>query len=44
LFLGRVDYEDYDNRGDTKTREMLWQASHNLGKTSQLFTGVLNYG
>ena len=41
LFLGRVDYQDFDHRGDTKTRKGLWQASANLDKKAQLFTGVL---
>jgi lysosomal alpha-mannosidase len=41
VFLGRVDYQDFDQRGKTKTREMLWQASSSLGKQAQLFTGIL---
>lgn len=44
LFQGRVDYQDFEHRGKTKTREGLWQASANLGKASQLFTGVLPNG
>jgi lysosomal alpha-mannosidase len=41
LFLGRIDYQDFENRGKLKTREMLWQASENLGKSAELFTGIL---
>ena len=44
LFVGRVDYQDFDTRGASKNREMLWQASENLGKAAQLFTGVLPNG
>ena len=44
LFLGRVDYQDFETRGADKTREMLWQASDNLGKAAQIFTGILAYG
>jgi lysosomal alpha-mannosidase len=44
LFLGRVDYEDFEQRGKTKTREMIWQASENLGQQAAIFTGVLPYG
>jgi lysosomal alpha-mannosidase len=44
LFLGRVDYEDFEQRGKTKTREMVWQASENLGQQASIFTGVLPYG
>ena len=44
LFLGRTDYQDFDHRGDTKTREGLWQASENLGHQAQIFTGVLPNG
>jgi lysosomal alpha-mannosidase len=44
LFHGRIDYQDFDLRGDTKTREFLWQASQNLGESAQLFTGILPNG
>ena len=44
LFHGRIDYQDFDFRGETKTREFLWQASENLGKPAQLFTGILPNG
>ncbi|CAF2748312.1 unnamed protein product [Rotaria sp. Silwood2] len=32
LFLGRVDYEDYATCYQTKTMEMIWKASSNLGE------------
>nr|AYV99578.1 venom polypeptide [Dolopus genitalis] len=41
LFFGRLDYQDKDKRLRTKTSEMIWRASANLGKTSDLFTGAL---
>jgi lysosomal alpha-mannosidase len=42
LFLGRIDYQDLKWRGESKTREFLWQASDSLSKSAQLFTGVLH--
>jgi lysosomal alpha-mannosidase len=44
LFLGRIDYQDSDQRSETRTREMLWQASTNLGEKGRIFTGILPYG
>jgi lysosomal alpha-mannosidase len=44
LFQGRIDYQDFDFRGDTKTREFLWHASSNLGESADLFTGILANG
>ena len=44
LFLGRIDYQDVQTRGATKTREMLWQGSENLGDAARIFTGVLPFG
>ncbi|KAF5279397.1 hypothetical protein FQA39_LY05507 [Lamprigera yunnana] len=41
LFLGRIDYQDKENRFNRKTPEMIWQSSQNLGNSSNLFTGVL---
>jgi hypothetical protein len=31
LFFGRADYEDLQRRNTTKTMEMVWKASANLG-------------
>lgn len=31
LFFSRTDYRDYSQRHDTKTMEMIWKASANLG-------------
>jgi hypothetical protein len=31
LFLGRDDYQDFPNRYATRTMEMIWKASANLG-------------
>jgi len=45
LFQGRIDHQDFDFRGETKTREGLWQASASLdGTQAELFTGVLPNG
>jgi len=32
LFFGRADYQDFDERHKTKTLELIWKASANLGK------------
>ncbi len=34
LFFGRADYEDKSTRNSTKTKEMVWKASANLGELS----------
>lgn len=41
LFFGRVDPQDYVERYRTKTMEMIWKGSANLGEESWLFTGVI---
>ncbi|XP_046392611.1 lysosomal alpha-mannosidase-like isoform X2 [Ischnura elegans] len=41
LFFARLDYTDKSHRLDTKSAEMVWKGSPNLGKKSWLFTGVL---
>src|SRR5690606_14451753 len=41
LFFGRLDYQDKTLRESTKTMEMIWRGSENLGNASDLFTGVL---
>jgi alpha-mannosidase len=32
LFFGRADYQDIEQRNATKTMEMIWKGSANLGK------------
>ena len=32
LFFSRADYQDIQTRNSTRTMEMLWKASANLGK------------
>jgi alpha-mannosidase len=32
LFFGRADYQDIQERNATKTMEMIWKGSANLGK------------
>jgi lysosomal alpha-mannosidase len=32
MFFRRVDFEDLDQRQKTKTMEMIWKASDNLGE------------
>jgi lysosomal alpha-mannosidase len=44
LFHGRLDYQDNDYRWQQKTREMIWQASANLGDAATIFTGILPNG
>ncbi|XP_054258367.1 lysosomal alpha-mannosidase isoform X2 [Macrosteles quadrilineatus] len=41
LFVGRIDYMDKATRLIHKDMEMIWEASPNLGKEADLFTGVL---
>ncbi|XP_063391810.1 lysosomal alpha-mannosidase-like [Cydia fagiglandana] len=41
LFLGRIDYQDKDQRLSERTMEVLWRGSDDLGKSSDIFTGVL---
>ncbi|CAF4002973.1 unnamed protein product [Adineta steineri] len=41
LFVGRADYQDLQKRNTTKSMEMIWKASANLGRQSWLFTGIL---
>ena len=44
LFIGRDDILDELERAYTKTREMLWKASPNLGESADIFTGLLPIG
>ena len=44
LFHGRIDYQDDDYRREMKNREMIWQASANLGDAATIFTGILPHG
>ena len=46
LFIGRDDMLEEVFRAATKTREMVWKASPSLGKSSDIFNGILpiNYG
>ena len=44
VFQGRVDYQDGDTRWQQKTREMIWQASANLGDAATIFTGIVPNG
>ena len=41
IFFGRVDLQDFAIRYQTKTMEMIWKGSPNLGEESWLFTGVI---
>ncbi|XP_044750282.1 lysosomal alpha-mannosidase isoform X3 [Coccinella septempunctata] len=41
LLLGRIDYQDKSNRFKTRTPEVVWKASDNLGDAANLFTGVM---
>ena len=41
LFFGRIDLQDFAQRSQSKTMEMIWKGSNNLGEKSWLFTGVI---
>ncbi|KAL0858609.1 hypothetical protein ABMA27_012444 [Loxostege sticticalis] len=41
LFLGRIDYQDKQNREQKKMMEMVWRGDDSLGHSSDIFTGVL---
>jgi lysosomal alpha-mannosidase len=41
LFIGRLDLQDFAQRNMTKTLEMIWKGSANLGEESWLFTGII---
>ncbi|KAJ8705045.1 hypothetical protein PYW08_012365 [Mythimna loreyi] len=42
LFLGRIDYQDKRARFANKNMEMVWRGDDVLGKSSDIFTGVLH--
>jgi len=44
LFFGRLDHDDKTKRENEKTMEMIWRGSDDLGKDSDIFTGVLPNG
>ncbi|KAK3861068.1 hypothetical protein Pcinc_032926 [Petrolisthes cinctipes] len=44
LFHGRIDFDDKNTRLASKTMEMVWQASQDLGDAAWLFTGILPNG
>ena len=44
LFVGRVDWEDKRKREQEKKMEFVWQSNQGLGRSSDLFTGVLPNG
>ncbi|KAB0792238.1 hypothetical protein PPYR_14197 [Photinus pyralis] len=41
FFMGRIDWRDRYARFGTRTAEMLWQGSANLGNESKIFTHLL---
>ncbi|CAN7943346.1 unnamed protein product, partial [Ixodes pacificus] len=40
-FFGRLDYQDKSLRQTKKRMEFIWRASENLGKSADIFTGIL---
>jgi lysosomal alpha-mannosidase len=42
LLFGRLDYQDKLTRLQTKTAEMVWQGSANLGKAFAFFISLLS--
>ena len=41
LWFGRIDYQDYDVRFNSKNLEMIWNPTTSQGVENQIFTGVL---
>lgn len=41
LFLGRVDFQDKEQREFSRTLEMIWKASPSLGTKGDIFTSIL---
>ncbi|KAL1516872.1 hypothetical protein ABEB36_000710 [Hypothenemus hampei] len=41
VLLGRIDYQEKEYRWKTQTPEMVWRGSDSLGKSSDIFTGIL---
>ncbi|CAH0387767.1 unnamed protein product [Bemisia tabaci] len=41
FFMGRIDYQDKRHRLKTKDMEMIWQASQDLGSSSDIFSHIL---
>lgn len=41
LLLGRIDFQDKEQRFASQTPEVIWQGSQSLGSQSKIFTGVM---
>ncbi len=37
MFFGKFDYQDHAHRIETKTMELVWKASANLGKYTYIY-------
>lgn len=44
VFFGRIDWEDKTLREKEKRMEFIWKSSSDLGRSSDLFTGILPNG
>lgn len=44
FFFGRVDYDDKSTRLAQKTMEFVWRGSPSLGRSTEIFSGVLYNG
>ena len=44
FFFARIDYQDFANRADHSTLELVWRGSQSLGSELDLFTGVTWHG
>ncbi|KAI2808070.1 carbohydrate binding [Blomia tropicalis] len=44
LFFAREDWQEQSHRRKNRTLEHVWQASSDLGKSADLFTGMMNFG
>jgi hypothetical protein len=40
LFFGRADYQDFEQRNATKTMEMIWKGSANLGENIYKYSHI----
>ncbi len=44
FFFVRFDYQDQQKRRNNKTLELVWKGSDDLGKSSDIFTGIMDMG
>lgn len=42
-FFARLDYADHEVRRNSKTMELVWRGSDDLGKTTEIFTHAMDH-